>query len=64
MMDIFLGFVFGAVFYGFIVFMAWVSGGLDKKWLYTIPIWPLALLVLLICIILRGLEVLLEAMGF
>ena len=61
-MDIFLGFVFGGLFYGFIVFMGWVSGGINKKWLYTIPIWPLALLVLLICVILRGAEVLLQAL--
>lgn len=57
-MDIFLGFVFGGLFYGFIVFMVWVTGDLDSKWLCTIPIWPLALLVLLIRVILQGLEVL------
>jgi hypothetical protein len=61
-MDIFLGFVFAGLFYGFIVFMCWVSGITNIKWLYTIPIWPLALLVLLICIILRGAEVLLQAL--
>jgi hypothetical protein len=61
-MNIFLGFVFAGLFYGLIVFMCWVSGITNIKWLYTIPIWPLALLVLLICIILRGAEVLLQAL--
>lgn len=62
-MEIFLGFVFGGLFYGFIVFMIWVQGDLDSRWLCTIPIWPLSLLVLLILVILRGLEVLVEAIG-
>jgi hypothetical protein len=44
------------------VFMLCVSGTLQYKWLYTIPIWPLALLVLLIRVVLRGLEVLLQVL--
>ncbi len=60
MTNIVLGYVFGGLFYGFIVFMIWVGSSLDTKWLCTILIWPLALLVFLICTVFRGLEVLIE----
>ena len=60
MLEIFVGFVFIALFYGWIIFMLCTAGIIRKEWLYTIPIWPLALLVLLIYIISRGIEVLLR----
>ena len=62
MMEILVGFIFIGLFYGYVIFMLCVAGRIRKEWLYTIPIWPLALLVLLICIILRGVEVLLRVL--
>ena len=54
-----LAFIFGGLFYGFIVFMAVGEPGsrLNSKWLYTIPVWPLTLVVLLVRISWRGIKV-------
>lgn len=53
-----LAFVFGGIFYGWVVLMATgTPGRLGRKWLYTIPVWPLTVVVLLIRISWEGIKV-------
>ena len=52
-----LAFIFGGLFYGFIILMAHASRSIHRKWFFTIPIWPLTIVILLIRISWEGVKV-------
>jgi len=52
-----LGYIFGGLFYGFIILMANASGSIHRKWFYTVPVWPLTIVALFIRVSWRGIKV-------